>query len=307
MIHACGPVGLASIIDPGSRKIKGRPTCRNDRKSGRGAMGAVVKDIEIAMTGPMMRLVADGLEQHFTVHRPSEAADQSFSARSDPASGAWRPAATPMWTPASCGCPEARNHRQLRRRLRHHGRGRCGRARHRRHQHARRADRRGGRHRDRASCSDTVRELPQAEKLPARRPLAQGSRSALTASLRGRTVGIVGLGRIGKSIARRLEAVRAGDRLSRPQQAGGCPYRYYPTLVGMAHDVDILMVVAPGGPGTQQADQRRGAAKRSGRAASRQIARGTVVDEQALIDALKSAHHPRGRPRCLRQRAARAP
>src|SRR3954466_7585746 len=60
------PVRLASIIDPGSRKIKSRPTCRNDRKSGRGTMGAVVKDIEIAMTGPMMRLVADGLEQHFT-------------------------------------------------------------------------------------------------------------------------------------------------------------------------------------------------------------------------------------------------
>ena len=35
-----------------------------------------MKDIEIAMTGPMMRLVSDGLEQHFTVHRPADAPDQ---------------------------------------------------------------------------------------------------------------------------------------------------------------------------------------------------------------------------------------
>src|SRR5580692_2492715 len=87
-----------------------------------------------------------------------------------------------------------------------------------------------------------VRRLPQAERY-LREGRWLGAPFPLTASLRGRTMGILGLGRIGKAIARRalafgLEVVYHGRK---PQE--GAPYLYYPTLIGMARACDILMVV----------------------------------------------------------------
>src|SRR2546429_10023449 len=54
----------------------------------------------------------------------------------------------------------------------------------------------------------TVRELPQAERYLRAGKWASGDYRLSNATLRDRTVGIVGLGRIGKAIARRLDAFR---------------------------------------------------------------------------------------------------
>ncbi len=71
------------------------------------------------------------------------------------------------------------------------------------------------------------------------------------ATLRNRTVGMVGMGAIGKAIARRLDAfgvpVVYHTRKARPDLS----YRYYPKLIDMARDVDTLMVIVPGGAATQ--------------------------------------------------------
>src|SRR5262249_57840844 len=98
----------------------------------------------------------------------------------------------------------------------------------------------------------TVREFPQAERfLRAGRWPAEQQYPLSKASLRDRTVGMVGLGRIGKAIARRLDAmlVPVVYHSRRPQE--GVAYRHYPKLVDMARDVDALMVIIPGGKETQ--------------------------------------------------------
>ena len=94
-----------------------------------------------------------------------------------------------------------------------------------------------------------VRQLPQAERYLRAGQWRTGA-YPLTGSLRGRTLGILGLGRIGRTIARRAEtfglAVVYHGRHARPD----VPYRYYPSLTAMAEACDILLVAAPGGPET---------------------------------------------------------
>ncbi len=131
----------------------------------------------------------------------------------------------------------------------------------------------------------TARQLPQAERY-----LREGrwldAPFPLSPSLRGRTMGILGLGRIGKAIARRavafgLDVVYHGRK---PQD--GAPYLYYPTLIGMARACDILMVVAPGGEATRNIVNREALEALGPNGILINVARGSLVDEEALIEAL---------------------
>ncbi|WP_368855527.1 NAD(P)-dependent oxidoreductase, partial [Escherichia coli] len=70
--------------------------------------------------------------------------------------------------------------------------------------------------------------------------------------LRDRKVGILGLGRIGKAIARRLDAFGVAVVYHGRSEQKDVAYRYYPTLVGMAQDVNVLLIVAPGGEATNK-------------------------------------------------------
>ena len=79
------------------------------------------------------------------------------------------------------------------------------------------------------------------------------------ATLRNRTVGMVGMGRIGKAIARRLEAFGVPVVYHSRNPQAGVSYKYYPKLIDMARDVDTLMVIVPGGAATAEHDQCRGA------------------------------------------------
>ena len=131
----------------------------------------------------------------------------------------------------------------------------------------------------------TVREVPQADRY-----LREGHWKQkpyrLTASLRGRTLGILGLGRIGKAIAER--ALPFGLKIAYHGRASqpGAPYPYYPSALALAQVSDILMVVAPGGPQTRHlvgADVLRALGPDG---VLINIARGSLVDEEALIGAL---------------------
>ena len=132
----------------------------------------------------------------------------------------------------------------------------------------------------------TVRQLPQADRyLRAGKWLEKPF--PLTATLRGRKMGIVGLGRIGKAIALRAEAfglqVSYHGRNSQP----GVPWLYYPTLVGLARACDILLVITPGGAATRNMVNAEVLEALGPTGILINVARGSVVDEPALIEALQ--------------------
>jgi hydroxypyruvate reductase len=110
---------------------------------------------------------------------------------------------------------------------------------------------------------------------------------ALSTSATGKTVGILGLGRIGKAIAQRLDAcgMKVGYHGRTAQEA---VYTYYPTLVGMAKAVDFLIVACPGGPATRNMVNAEVLAALGAKGKIVNIARGTIIDEPALVRALQA-------------------
>lgn len=130
-----------------------------------------------------------------------------------------------------------------------------------------------------------TRQLPQADRF-VREGRWPNEAFPLTASLRHRIMGIVGLGRIGKAIAKRGEAF--GLKIiyhSRTKQ--DVAYPYFDKLEDMARACDILVVATPGGPQTNNLIDARILDALGPDGILINIARGTVVDEGALIRALK--------------------
>jgi hydroxypyruvate reductase len=107
----------------------------------------------------------------------------------------------------------------------------------------------------------------------------------LTTKLAGKAVGILGLGRIGKAIARRVEAMgmRVAYTGRKPQDVA---YRYVTDLVELASQVDFLVVACPGGPGTRHLVDARVLEALGAKGTLVNIARGSIVDEAALVRAL---------------------
>jgi lactate dehydrogenase-like 2-hydroxyacid dehydrogenase len=134
----------------------------------------------------------------------------------------------------------------------------------------------------------TVRQLPQADRHVRASLWPKQDFPLSRATLRDRTVGMVGLGRIGKAIAHRLDAfgVPVVYHARHPQE--GVPYRYYPDLVAMARDVDVLLVITPGGAGTKHLIGAEVLEALGPNGILINMARGSVVDEAALIEALQT-------------------
>ncbi len=133
----------------------------------------------------------------------------------------------------------------------------------------------------------TVRQLPQSERyLRAGKWLEKPF--PLSPTLRDRTIGIVGMGRIGKAIARRIEAFGVPIVYHSRKPAAGVAYKHYSNLVAMARDVDVLIVIVPGGPSTKNMINAEVLKALGPNGILINVARGSVVDEPALIEALKS-------------------
>lgn len=107
-------------------------------------------------------------------------------------------------------------------------------------------------------------------------------------SLRDRKVGIVGMGRIGQAIGRRLEASLVPVVYHSRNPAAGVTYKHYPDLIEMAKAVDTLVVIVPGGPATAKMINADVMKALGPRGVIVNVARGSVVDEEAMIAALKS-------------------
>jgi lactate dehydrogenase-like 2-hydroxyacid dehydrogenase len=130
-----------------------------------------------------------------------------------------------------------------------------------------------------------LRQLPAADRFVRDGKWMQGV-MPLGTSLSGKRVGIVGLGRIGKDIARRLAPF--GVTLAyygRSDQH--IDYRYESDLVQLARASDILIVAAPGGPETNKLIDAAVLDALGPQGYLVNIARGSLVDEAALITALE--------------------
>ncbi len=133
----------------------------------------------------------------------------------------------------------------------------------------------------------TVRELSAAERYLRAGDWKRKGPYRLTASLRGRTAGIAGLGRIGSAIARRLDAMQIPVVYHGRHERPGIPYRFYADLRAMAADVDLLIVALPGTPEATGLVNRPVLEALGPDGILVNIGRGSVVDEPALIAALR--------------------
>src|SRR6478752_2540649 len=133
----------------------------------------------------------------------------------------------------------------------------------------------------------TVREFPQATAFLRAGKWMQGQYPLSRATLRDRTIGMVGMGRIGRAIARRLEGFGVPVVYHSRNPQAGVAYRHYPKLVDMARDVDTLILITPGGPSTRHLVNAEVLAALGPRGIVINMSRGTVVDDAALIKALR--------------------
>lgn len=132
-----------------------------------------------------------------------------------------------------------------------------------------------------------ARQLPQADRFV--RSGAWGTSSyPLTARMFGKRLGIVGLGRIGQAIARRAEAFEMEIAYWSRAPKADVPYRYVDNVPGLAAESDFLVATLAGGPDTAAMIGAEAFEALGPEGIFINVARGSVVDEPALIAALEA-------------------
>ena len=115
----------------------------------------------------------------------------------------------------------------------------------------------------------------------------QHGNAPLTRSVDGQVIGILGMGRIGQEIARKLEPW-SPLILYHTRSPKDVPFEHVPDLVEMARRADALIVIVPGGEATRHVVNRDVLEALGPSGTLVNVARGTVVDEAALVEALGS-------------------
>lgn len=132
-----------------------------------------------------------------------------------------------------------------------------------------------------------ARKIPQADHYVREGKWATQGNLPLTRKMTGARLGIVGLGRIGSAIAKRAQAfdmsIAYTSRNKRPES----PHTYYPSAKELAANVDFMVVITPGGEGTRKLINAEVLQALGPRGYLINVARGSVVDEEALIAALQ--------------------
>ncbi|MBV1704563.1 MAG: 2-hydroxyacid dehydrogenase [Hyphomicrobiales bacterium] len=131
-----------------------------------------------------------------------------------------------------------------------------------------------------------TRRLPAAERWLRAGKWKSVGPFPLTASLRGRTLGILGFGRIGKAIARRAEAHGLMIAYCNRRPVEGVAYPYHPTPVALAAACDVLCAVMPGGAATKGIVNEDVFKALGPDGVFVNVGRGSSVDEPALVEAL---------------------
>ena len=132
-----------------------------------------------------------------------------------------------------------------------------------------------------------LRELPGGEAYVRSGDWGRDGMWHMTTSLKAKTIGIVGLGRIGREVADRARAFKmAVAYTGRSRQ--DVPFDYVPDLVELARRSDVLMLTCPGGEATRNLVGAPVLEALGPRGWLVNMARGSVVDEPALLAALKA-------------------
>jgi lactate dehydrogenase-like 2-hydroxyacid dehydrogenase len=134
----------------------------------------------------------------------------------------------------------------------------------------------------------TIRRFPQADRYVRTGQWEGGQAFPLGASLRGRKVGIAGMGRIGKVIAKRLDGFDVPVSVFMRRPPADLPYPCHSSLKSLAAAVDVLIVVLPGGAATKNIVNAEILEALGPNGILINVARGSVVDEEALIEALQT-------------------
>ncbi len=116
----------------------------------------------------------------------------------------------------------------------------------------------------------------------------RGGAMPLGASLTGKRLGIVGLGRIGQALARRAQAFDMTVLYHGPRRKPDAPYRYVDDLCALAAQSDVLALTCPGGPATAGLVGEAVLKALGPKGFLVNVARGSVVEEEALLAALAS-------------------
>jgi len=117
---------------------------------------------------------------------------------------------------------------------------------------------------------------------------AAGETAPLARKMSGKRLGIVGLGRIGRAIAKRAEGFGMPIAYTGPRAYADVPYRYIADLVALAEDSEVLVVACRADPATKGMIEARVLKALGAKGILVNIARGSVVDEPALVAALKN-------------------
>lgn len=110
----------------------------------------------------------------------------------------------------------------------------------------------------------------------------------LARKVSGARLGIVGIGRIGQAIAQRALAFNMSVAYTARSAKADLPFRYFPSPAALAAECDYLVVITPGGAGTHKLINAEVLKALGTKGILINVARGSVVDEAALIDALKN-------------------
>lgn len=134
---------------------------------------------------------------------------------------------------------------------------------------------------------DVLRRATAADRFVRSGAWARGERMPLARDVRGAVVGVLGLGRIGTAAAARLEAFGAEVHYhSRSRKEVG--WTYHPSPVDLARASDVLLVLTPGGAGTRHLVDAAVLDALGPDGFLVNVARGSVVDEGALVAALEA-------------------
>ena len=131
------------------------------------------------------------------------------------------------------------------------------------------------------------RSIPQADKYVREGKWTSGP-MPLARKVSGARLGIVGLGRIGSAIARRAAGFDMSIAYTSRNKVADSPYTYFPTPAALAAEVDFLMVITPGGADTKGLINAEVLNALGAKGYLINVARGSVVDESALITALQN-------------------